>query len=152
MSCFRITSLILQTINYRAYEKYVECHDGIDKSFLRLTLVFDLCKTKHIYLVRDNRIMTLNSNQTLTWVMNIYVTSEGRILTTVMTYSRFHNNWLKHFSKYFLKIFYTCQLTFQHIVTDHKCQNQHIIVFNLSMINLFWISAIHSNGKIFQLL
>ena len=37
----------------------------LDKVFLSLTLVFDLCKTKQIYLVRDNCIMTLDSNQNL---------------------------------------------------------------------------------------
>ena len=31
-------------------------------SCLRLTLIFDSCKTKQIYLVRDHRIMTLGSN------------------------------------------------------------------------------------------
>ena len=37
----------------------------LDKSCLHLTLVFDSCKTKQIYLVRDHRIMTLDSNQNL---------------------------------------------------------------------------------------
>ena len=37
----------------------------LDKSCLRLTLVFDSCKTKQIDLVCDHRIMTLDSNQNL---------------------------------------------------------------------------------------
>ena len=52
-------------MNYRGNEKYVlvlvQCHDGIitnSINLLRLTLVFNLCNTKQIYLVRDNRHWT----------------------------------------------------------------------------------------------
>ena len=66
MLCFRIICLILPAINYRSGKKYVlvlvHCHDRIIRNlinlFLRLTLVFNSCN-----LVRDNRIMTLDSNQ-----------------------------------------------------------------------------------------
>ena len=33
--------------------------------FLHLTIIFDLCKTKQIYLVCDSHIMSLDSNQNL---------------------------------------------------------------------------------------
>ena len=39
--------------------------EELDKSCLRLTLVFDSCKTKQIYLIRDHRIMTLDEDQNL---------------------------------------------------------------------------------------
>ena len=46
---------------------FVQFHDGIILTsiniFLRLTLVFDSCKTKQIYLVRENHTITLNPNQ-----------------------------------------------------------------------------------------
>ena len=65
--------LFLQILNYRGNEKYVlvlvQVHDGMITSsvnlFLRLTLVFDTCKTKQIDLVRDHCIMTLDTNQNL---------------------------------------------------------------------------------------
>ena len=76
IACFQIICWFLQTLNYRGKEKYVlvliQCHDGnheLDKSCLRLTLVFDSCKTKQIYLVRDHRIMTLDSNQNLIFIL-----------------------------------------------------------------------------------
>ena len=80
MVCFRRICLILQKKYYRVNEKYVlvlvQCHDGIITNsinlFLRLTLIFDSCKTKQIYLVRDNHILTLDSNQNL-----IILQSEG---------------------------------------------------------------------------
>ena len=70
--CFGIMCLILQIINYRYFEivlVFVQFHDGIILTsiniFLRLTLVFDSCKTKQIYLVRENHTITLNPNQNL---------------------------------------------------------------------------------------
>ena len=71
IACFWIICWFLQTFNYRGNEKHVlvlvQCHDGMITNsinlFLRLTLVFDSCKTKQIYLGRDHRIMTLDSNQ-----------------------------------------------------------------------------------------
>ena len=58
ISCFRRICLILQTINYRDNEKYVQvlvqCHDGIIMNSIN-----------QIYLVRDNPIITLDSNHIL---------------------------------------------------------------------------------------
>ena len=54
-------------------EKYVlvlvqrDDHE-LDKFCLRLTLVFDSCKTKQIYLIRDCRIMTMDSNRNLIYL------------------------------------------------------------------------------------
>ena len=58
IACFQIICWFLQTLKYRGNEKY-------DKSCLRLTLVFDSCKTKQIYLIRDHPIMTLDEDQNL---------------------------------------------------------------------------------------
>ena len=76
MKCKNIVIMTLQAakmIFYTGNEKYVlvlvQCHDGMITNstnlYLRLTLVFGMCKTKQIYLIRDHRIMTLDSNQSL---------------------------------------------------------------------------------------
>ena len=53
----------------RGKEKFVLRLDGMIMNstnlFLRPTLVFDLHKTKQIYLIHDNRITTLDLNQNL---------------------------------------------------------------------------------------
>ena len=73
IACFCRNSLILQTYNYRGNKKYVlflvQCHNGIITNsinlFLRVTLCFDSCKIKQIYLIHYNRIVILDLNQNL---------------------------------------------------------------------------------------
>ena len=71
IACFRIICWFLQTLNYRGNEKYVlvlvQCHDGMITNSINLVCVL---KTKQIYLVRDHRIMTLDSNQNLIFLNN----------------------------------------------------------------------------------
>ena len=70
IACFRIMCLFLQILNYRGNEKYVlvlvPCHDGIITNSINL---FGVLHESKIYLVRDHRIMTLDSNQNLIFLI-----------------------------------------------------------------------------------
>ena len=88
-ACFQIICWFLQTLNYRGNKKYVLV---LDKSFLCLTLVFDSCKTKQIYLVRDHRIMTLDSNQNLIFNNCLYFDQKTWRWRIVMTTRHWWNS------------------------------------------------------------
>ena len=69
-------------MNYRGNAKYVlvlvQCHDGIITTSV---LVLDSCKTEHRYLVRDNGIVTLDSNQKLIFYDGSILASPGSVET-----------------------------------------------------------------------
>ena len=67
IACFWIICLFLQTLNFKGNEKYVlvfvQCHDGMITNSINLFASYT--RRKQIYLIRDHRFMTLDSNQNL---------------------------------------------------------------------------------------
>ena len=67
----------------------VQCHDGIIRNsinvFLRLTLVFDSCKTTQIYLVCDNRIKTCTGLEPKPNILTCNIHGKPMIMDTTHT-------------------------------------------------------------------
>ena len=88
----------------------VQCHDGIIINLINLFYVFDSCKIKQIHLVRDNCIMTLDSNQNLKFILAIAYCMFGFWWYLVQGHTISHNMLTCHTHQLWATFFWIMQI------------------------------------------